>query len=322
MTSELATRRGVTDIVEAGELTIETLKRRTNLVEDIKAELMIPREDYGLIPGCGTKPSLLQPGAQRLATLFGLVPRIEEETETSGPGDHLTVRMKIRMVHVGTGSELADGVGMCTTLESRYRYRKTERKCPHCNKAAISAAKPEYNEGRPGWFCWKKKDGCGATFAVDDPKIVSQAAGKVEYEDPADYWNTARKIAFKRGMVHAVLNSIGGSGSFTQDIEDSPGVFGSQANGAPAQAAKPPLQRPQAKAAQQAAPQQGQPDPGVISEPQRKRLFGIAKQCGVSHDELAAYLKKNLGDESTARIRREDYKDVVDWVQANAQAGV
>lgn len=317
MASELARIDGrVTDLVAAGEVNLKTLQRRVNLIEDIKTQLMVPGEDYGLIPGCGTKPSLLQPGAQRFASLFGLVARVEDETETAGPGDHITVRTKLRMVHVETSAELADGVGMCSTLESRYRYRKTERTCPQCNKAAISAAKPEYNEGKPGWFCWKKKDGCGATFEIDDPAIVAQQTGKVEYEDPADYWNTVRKIAFKRAMVHAVLNSVGGSGSFTQDIEDDPGLYGGRRNGAPAaQQGKPPLRRPQAKAPQQRPVPQSQPDPGVISDKQRKRMFAITMECKVDHDDLKAHLHHNYAIDSSSDIRRQDYDDIIDWIE-------
>ena len=35
---------------------------------------------------------------------------------------------------------------------------------------------------------WKKKGGCGAKWDAGDDKIESQAAGKAEHSDPADYW--------------------------------------------------------------------------------------------------------------------------------------
>lgn len=83
---------------------------------------------------------------------------------------------------------------------------------------------------------------------------------------------------------------------------------------------EPPLQRPKAKAPQQAAPQQGQPDPGVITEAQRKRLFAIADKCGVSEDLLRTHLHHNHGIDHTSDIRKEEYRDIVDWVQTQGTA--
>lgn len=322
MATELARIDGsIRELVAAGDLNIATLSRRVNLIAEIKRDILIKDEHYGTIPGCGDKPTLLQPGAQQFASLFGLVPRIIQETPQPGPegyrpdtDGHLTFTITIRMVHPGTGLEYADGVGMCSTMESRYRYRKTERTCPSCGVAAIIKGKSEYGGG---WLCWKKKDGCGAKFSEGDAAIEGQETGKVEHGDPADYWNTVRKIAYKRAMVHSLLSTLGGSGSFTQDIEDSPELYGGR-NEAPPDA--PPLRQPQAKAPPSQAPAaQGQPDPGVISEPQRRRLFAIATKCGVSEDDLHNLLRHNYDVDSTSKIRREDYDDIINWVEARNQ---
>ena len=48
-------------------------------IQDIMRKVMKDGEHYGKIPGCGDKPTLLKPGAEKLAMTFRLCPRIYEE---------------------------------------------------------------------------------------------------------------------------------------------------------------------------------------------------------------------------------------------------
>ena len=43
---------------------------------------------------------------------------------------------------------------------------------------------------------------------------------RVEYDNPADYYNTALKMAKKRAHVDAILTATAASDCFTQDVED------------------------------------------------------------------------------------------------------
>jgi hypothetical protein len=108
---------------------------------------------------------------------------------------------------------------MCSTRERKYAYRKQERTCPKCSKAAVIAGKAEYGGG---WLCWKKRDGCGAKFSAGDQTIEGQAVGEIDNPDLPDLWNTALKIAEKRARVDVVLAVTGASALFTQDVEDAP----------------------------------------------------------------------------------------------------
>lgn len=54
---------------------------------------------------------------------------------------------------------------------------------------------------------------------------------------------------------------------------------------------------------------------GVISEPQRKRLWAISKTAGISEDDLRPYLKKNFGLESMKDIKRKDYDAICKQVE-------
>lgn len=197
-------------------MTIDELHSNLQFIRDVMRREMREGQDYGKIPGAGEKPCLLQPGAQKLLMTFNLTEAVKKEVLREYPGWHREYEFTVT-VRAPNGKEW-DGVGTCSTLESKYRYRKVERQCPTCGKQAIIAGKAEYGGG---WLCWKKKGGCGATFKIDDPAIAGQQGGKIENPDVADTWNTVRKMSFKRALVAAAINATNTSELWTQDLEDS-----------------------------------------------------------------------------------------------------
>ena len=52
----------------------------------IMAGAMVKGEDYGVIPGTGSKPTLLKPGAEKLCVLFKLSTKIETTMRDLGRG--------------------------------------------------------------------------------------------------------------------------------------------------------------------------------------------------------------------------------------------
>lgn len=52
--------------------------------------------------------------------------------------------------------------------------------------------------------------------------------GRVEHDNPADYYNTCLKMGKKRAFVDALLTCTAASDIFTQDIEDEPQSFGAE----------------------------------------------------------------------------------------------
>lgn len=211
-TSELAVRGelGVTPQAEASELVA-----RLAVIRDAMNQAMQEGVDYGRIPGTD-KPTLLKPGAEKLSALFQLDVQIVNE-KTFGPDDHLTVMSYATVYHAPTGTRLGYGEGLCSTREKKYATRKAERVCPDCKQPAVIKGKQEYGGG---WLCWKKREGCGAKFRDDDPRIADQEAGQIDNPDLPDLWNTVIKMAQKRARVDAVLAVTGASALFTQDAED------------------------------------------------------------------------------------------------------
>lgn len=220
-------RRGEAGVGRA--LTIEELHERLKFIRDVMKKEMVEDVDYGKIPGCGDKPGLFQPGAQKLLMTFNLRAQVQREvktdfTQVGGVFGHREYEFTVRIFPSGGDPvrDGTDGVGTCSTLESKYRYRKAERRCPNCQKTAIIAENPEFcPPGQvPGFLCWKKKQGCGMKFHAQHPDIISQPAGDVENEDPADGWNTVRKMGFKRALVAGVINFTNTSELWSQDLED------------------------------------------------------------------------------------------------------
>jgi len=205
-------------------MSMETALQRRSMLVEFTRKIMIPDQDFGVIPGTGTKPTLLKPGAEKLCSFFGLEPefhQVVEEVDWTGAqhgGEAFYyIRYSVRL-HRG-GRVLGVGEGSCNSWESKYRWRQGARKCPKCGQEAIIAGKEEYGGGL---LCWKKKNGCGATYQDDDPVIKNQQVGRIPNPDIADQINTIQKMAQKRALVAAVLIATGASEFYTQDIEDGP----------------------------------------------------------------------------------------------------
>lgn len=182
---------------------------------------MIEGHDFGVIPGT-SKPTLLKPGAEKIAKLLGLADTYEIlDRQEDWQRPFFRYLIKCRLTHLGAGATISEGLGECNSMEDKYRWRESKRKCPYCDAEAIIKGKAEYGGG---WLCFGKKGGCGAKFNDGDPDIEGQTIGRVENEDIYSQVNTLVKMAKKRALVDAALSAGRLSDVFTQDIEDIPGM--------------------------------------------------------------------------------------------------
>jgi predicted RNA-binding Zn-ribbon protein involved in translation (DUF1610 family) len=200
------------------ELSVLEVKNQIQKIHTLMTECMKQGEHYGhSFPG-DTKKNLLKPGADKLMFMFRLRPDFHQDVKEL-PGGHREVFTKCEIYHIESGKKIAEGVGSASTMESKYRWRNTKRKCPSCGKETIIKGKEEYGGG---WICHKKQGGCGVKFTDEDPAITNQAMGKVENTDIADTYNTVLKISKKRAYVDAAITSCAASDIFTQDADDLP----------------------------------------------------------------------------------------------------
>jgi len=187
-----------------------------NRFQDIVHANLKEGQDFGIIPGT-QKPTLLKPGAEKIAKLLGLCDHYEEMTSIEDwDKPFFYYKYKCRLVTL-QDDVLSEGVGSCNSKEDKYRWRDSKRVCPNCGKSTIIKGKEEYGGG---WLCFKKQGGCGAKYEYSDPLIMQQPSGKVENDDIYSIVNTILKMAKKRALVDAALSVGRLSGVFTQDMED------------------------------------------------------------------------------------------------------
>ncbi len=199
-----------------GRLAVREAIGELNAIREFVAAELREGHDYGVIPGTGSKPTLYQPGAQKTAMYFNCRPKFRVKAHELG-GGHVEYVVVTELISRNTERIVGSGLGSCSTMESKYRFRNASRTCPSCGGSFIIAGKKEYGGG---WICFKKKGGCGVKFKDADRRITDQAVGIVENENPHDQRNTVLKMAKKRSQVDAALNLGCMSELFTQDLEE------------------------------------------------------------------------------------------------------
>ncbi len=215
------------EIMSADCLTPVEIREQVNLIQSVMKGVMLQDTHYGVVPGCGDKPTLLKAGAEKLALTFRLDLETDFDIVDLGNG-HREYRAKTTAHSLHTGKRMGSGSGCASTQESKWRYR-AENTGAEVPKAFWDSRDPVLIGGSQ--FSTRKID--GKWFIMH----------KVEHDNPADYYNTCMKMAEKRSKVACVLNVTGASDIFTQDIEDMGEVLGTQKK----KASKPPVRPTQRK---------------------------------------------------------------------------
>jgi hypothetical protein len=289
---------------ESTSLTAQDIKAQVHLIQEVMQAVMREGYHYGTIPGTD-KPTLLKPGAEKLTMTFRLAPLLRVRARDLDNG-HREYRVRCTLVHIPTGHVYGEGVGLCSTLESRYRYRYADRICPQCARATIIKGKPEYGGG---WLCFQRKGGCGAKFGAQDASIISQEAGRMENRDLADTYNTVLKIAKKRALIDATLTATAASDIFTQDLEDSTTVS--------AESPKPETSLVQAAVSVPAplSPTTASSGGGTALNQKLLELVLLAqRRSKVVEADFKGYLATTYGITDPKELRQADFTRVLEWL--------
>jgi len=201
---------------EVAPMSADAVRRQIQVIQQVMAEAMKEGEHYGTIPGCGKKNTLFKSGSEKLCLTFRLRPEYDIKRTDMANG-HREYEVVTNLFHIGSGDLLGQGVGNCSTMESKYRFRLMGRTCPKCGAETIIKGKEEYGGG---WICLAGKGGCGQKFKKGDKEIEEQVVGRAEYDNPADYYNTVMKMAKKRSLVDGTIQVLAASDIFAQDLED------------------------------------------------------------------------------------------------------
>ena len=205
-------------IVRSGEFSIiaaDQIRQQVNEIQRLQKSVMKSETHFGKIPGCGDKPTLLQPGAQKLCLMFMLADDYQIE-QTDMANGHREYRVKCILTHKGNGIVQGNGIGICSTMESKYRYRTGP-----VEFTGQEVPREYWDNGRD-----QKAIGGKGFTAKKNPDTgrweIAKQGEKIENPDIADTYNTVLKIACKRALVHATLNATAASDIFAQDLEDLP----------------------------------------------------------------------------------------------------
>ena len=181
------------------------VKKKLTAIAEFQAvvkQSLRPNHDYGVIPGTD-KPTLLKPGAEKIAKLLNLEDNYEIVSQTEDwdkPFFHYVIRC--RLSDIGSGLGVSSGLGECNSWESKYRFRWIPEWKLSSTQAAVKDTVP--SEDRK----YRTKSGTFKCYRFDNDDIFSQV-------------NTLLKMAKKRALVDAALSVGRLSDLFTQDMEDS-----------------------------------------------------------------------------------------------------
>jgi len=200
-----------------GPLAVRQVAAQVETIRRLMTAVMREGEHYGRIPGCGEKPVLLKAGAEKLCLTFRLAaePRVRV---IDLAGCHREYRVKCTLYSLESGRRLGSGVGSCSTLESKYRFRHGE-------------GEPTGRPVPPRYWELRRTDREAAQALLGGKGFaprrtpggaweVYRLGVRVEHDNPADHYNTVLKMAKKRALCDAVLQVTGASDLFTQDIEE------------------------------------------------------------------------------------------------------
>lgn len=274
MSEDLAVR-------EPQSLTAGEMKAQVQLIQQVMSEVMVKEVHYGTIPGCGVKPALLKPGAEKLMMTFRLAadPHVVEVPTEDG----ITFRVFCRITNQATGIFLGNGIGECSSKEEKYNWRK-------------AVCDGEYNDTPED-----RRRG----------KWAKGYDGKPDYQikqvrmNPADVANTILKMAKKRALVDAILTVTAASDIFEQDLEEMPEDI-RQGNGEPQQK----------KSSTVKTQSQTQTGGALINEKQVKLVYARMKGKGINEDAM----KKAFGVASLKDIPALKVNEILTWIDKGGPA--
>lgn len=175
----------------------ETLSKVKSLQATLKS-ILVEGHDYGKIKGCGDKPTLLKPGAEKILMSLGITSSYEliEHTENFEGKGFFAYTVKCTLQK--NGQKITEGLGHANSKEKKW--------------AVESVFESELPEGTDKNLLKKKtvntKNGTAVKYEVD-----ADANSKA---------NTILKMAKKRSQIDAVLTVASLSEVFTQDFDDLP----------------------------------------------------------------------------------------------------
>lgn len=285
--------------------TADEIMAHVHLIQDVMKKAMKEGQHWGTVPGCGDKPALLKPGAEKILELFRLASDIEVTDKSTD--DCVAYRVKVILKHQITGNFIGSGIGECSSDEEKYRWR--------------GASNAEWNE-TPENRRREKWRGKENAYKIKQVRT-----------NPADVANTVLKMAKKRALVDAALTATSASDIFAQDIEetieDVPiAVPQKTIQGYEQLHTTPPEEEKVNPADIQNVASDAikgkwshpseSPEIRFISVKQAGRFYAIAKGSGATDRQIKDFLLAEIGSEQTKMIPSHRYDELCSRYQSGS----
>lgn len=175
----------------------ETLTKVKTLQSTLK-NILVDNHDYGKIPGCGDKPTLLKPGAEKILMALGITSSYELIEHTENFDGRGFFAYTVKCVLFLNGAKITEGLGHANSKEKKWASEFVyEKDLPQGTDKELL----------------KKKSFKGENGTFYKYEVEADANSKA---------NTILKMAKKRAQIDAVLTVASLSEIFTQDFDDLP----------------------------------------------------------------------------------------------------
>ncbi len=236
-------------------LTPQAMRTQQHAIHQVLKTVMKQGVDYDKVFGSSNAQMLLKPGAEKITSMFQISVTPEVEFVEVDDGIKYTCVVKC---HSRSGVYLGSGVGVCSSLEEKYKWRKAVNK-NEFDDTPPDRRRVKYYKPQPG---------------QRGPNEVNQVR-----QDPADLENTILKMAKKRALVDAVLTVTAAS-----DIFEVPDGDPTTQDTNPAASAPP---KPQPNKSTKPAAPAADPD-APLSNSQIRTIEKMMAQKNVTDSDLQA----------------------------------
>jgi len=257
--------------------------------------------DYGVIPGTGDKPTMLKPGAERVALAFGCYygePEIiEKEVDHDREVRWKKTKWVIRPKPEGWKEIKEAGLGRNRKLDdNKWVWQEREE------ESGTSLGLYRYVLKVP-------------VISRETGEVVGSGIGscsslETKYIDrPRDTENTILKMAHKRAMVAACLVTFGLSDEFTQDVEDLAQFTGEGEQSHPPRS---PASNRTGRAPQRSTPAATASAPTAdasivrATDDQKRRIRTLLAQADIDDETRAGIEEKILKNPNVGAVRAEE----------------
>lgn len=181
------------------------LGRLERVRELMNTNVLIQNEDYGVVPGTSSKPTLFKSGAQKLMLLFDLASEVKEVHRVV-KDDLIAYEVTVALRNKQTGVSEGEGVGTCNSKERRYK-----------NQDAYNVANTLLKMAKKRGMVDAVLDALGASslltqdledMHIDAPQNGHKATGAQQMNDAAQIHD--RLTEAQRGAILAIANKAFG----------------------------------------------------------------------------------------------------------------